>query len=172
MTTEILRPNANGVSGWDAFAYTLIDDVVEDPSSAGDGDYAMCDRSDDRVEETWGFTNVTTLTSITNCRVHLRHRGDSYTDPIDVRVKIGGVWEAAIASPNITTSYVWDSIDFAGSWVAADFDDLLLGLTTGSMSGGDEYWLGVAYITLTGTAAGGGGGDKQKMGKFMLFMDT
>jgi len=35
MATEILRPNGNGNNIWDFHAYTLIDDAIEAPSTAG-----------------------------------------------------------------------------------------------------------------------------------------
>ena len=166
MATEILRPNGNGNNIWDFHAYTLIDDAIEAPSTAGDSDLVICDRSDDRVRGTWDMSAVTTLTSVTSCRVHLRHKGDSYYYPIDVQLYVGGSWETIVETPNTTNSFVWTYVDFSGSWSPSDFDDALLGLTTGSMGPGDEYQLAVTYFELTGTAP-----SSSKPQLFSLFVD-
>ena len=163
---EILRPNGNGNNIWDFHAYTLIDDVVEAPSTAGDSDLVVCDRSDDRVRGTWDMSAVTTLTSITSCRVHLRHKGDGYSDPVDVQLYVGGSWESAIPL-SVTGSLAWVYADFSGSWSASDFDDALLGLTTDAMGAGDEYHLAVAYFELTGAAPS----SSSKPELFSLFVD-
>jgi hypothetical protein len=144
---EILRPNGNTGNPWDASIHTLINDDVEYPSAAGDSDIAMCDKSDDGDRGTWDMTAVTTLTSITNCRIHLRHKGGGYSNPVDVDLYIGGSWQTAV-SLSVTSSFAWVYADFSGSWSSSDFDDALLGVTTGSIGGG-EYHLAVAYFELS-----------------------
>ena len=151
---EILRPNGHTGNPWDSFNYTLINDDVEYPTAAEDdpeidSDIAVCDNSDDGDRGTWDMTAVTTLTSITNCRIYLRHRGDgSYSDPVNVELYVGGSWQTAV-SLSITSSFAWVYADFSGSWSSSDFDDALLGITTGPMGGGGEYHLSVAYFELS-----------------------
>ena len=145
---EILRPNGHTGNPWDSFNYTLINDDVEYPSAAGDSDIAVCDNSDDGDRGTWDMTAVTTLTSITNCRIHLRHKGGGYSNPVDVDLYIGGSWQTAV-SLSVTSSFAWVYADFSGSWSSSDFDDALLGVTTGSIGGGGEYHLAVAYFELS-----------------------
>tara|TARA_R110002110_G_scaffold229651_1_gene445195 strand:- start:477 stop:1016 length:540 start_codon:yes stop_codon:yes gene_type:complete len=152
MATETIRPNGNANTLWDIYAYTLIDDVVNSPSSSGDGTKVEADRGDEEEEQQWDFDALSTLTSASSVEVFVRHRGDGVDGDAAVNVKIGGVWQTGqtIAESSYGANYSWVSKTWSGSWSASDFVDFAVGITAPNDIGhGREYQLSVVYAVVT-----------------------
>ena len=150
---ETIRPNGNANTLWDVYAYTLIDDVVNSPSSAGDGTNVEADRNDEEEEQQWDFEALSALTSASSVEVFVRHVGDGVDGDAVVNVKIGGVWQTG-QTISYSGTYSWVSGTWSGSWSASDFDDFEIGITSPDDIGhGREYKVAVAYAVVTGTAA-------------------
>jgi hypothetical protein len=169
MATETIRPNGNANTLWAANAYTLIDDVVNSPSSAGDGTNAYADDDNESDEQKWDFEALSTLTSISSVEVFVRHKDDGISGNPDsaVNVKIGGVWQTG-QNISYNSSYSWVSKTFNGSWSDSDFDDFEVGITApNDIRRGREYLVSVVYAVVTGEAASSTTNEA-----FLLFLDS
>ena len=170
MATETIRPNGNANTLWDIYAYTLIDDVVNSPSSAGDGTNVEADDGDEEEEQQWDFEALSTLTSASSVEVFLRHRGDGVNGDAAVNVKIGGVWQTGqtISESTYGANYSWVSKTWSGSWSDSDFDDFEVGITAPNDVGrGREYEVSVVYAVVTGEEASSATNEA-----FLLFLDS
>jgi hypothetical protein len=169
MATETIRPNGNANTLWEAYAYTLIDDVVDSPSSAGDGTNAYASDDSESVEQKWDFEALSTLSSASSVEVFVRHKDDGISGNPDsaVNVKIGGSWQTG-QNISYNGSYSWVSKTFNGDWSASDFDDFEVGITApNNISRNREYLVAVVYAVVTGEAASSTTNEA-----FLLFLDS
>ena len=156
--TEILRPTGNINALWGPNDYTLIDDPVESPT-AGDGSVVEADGNDDNENQIWSLDAPSTLSTITDITLYVRHYFDDDGQPgvydVQGNVKVGGSF---LSSQTLTTSisgYIYDSVTWSGTWDAGtDFSDFQVSVQVGSLAGVEAYQIDVLYIELTGQGGG------------------
>jgi hypothetical protein len=170
---EILRPTGNDNTLWADNSYLDIDDAVLTGSSAGDGTYVYADDGDKSEVQSWTTPSLSSITDPTQVTVYVRHKdaGISGDPDSSVNIYVGGAWQTAVPI-SYGSSFTWVSVQFTGTWTTANFDDFRIGITApNSIGHGKEYHVAVVYAEVCAPVAAGGG-DSQKMGKFMLFLDT
>lgn len=161
------RPVANVNSLWSANLFSLINNEITEPSSAGDATIAVANRLDDNKKQTWQMTALPEAGTAEAVKLWLRHQWLGNELPIaknvSVQIGFGETFEVAKTFATVeSVGFAWTFAIWEGSWDNALFDDFRIGIDPGALSNSDEYHLACAYAetsyTPSGDPGGGGGG--------------
>lgn len=157
----LVRPTADGSTlQWQlstgATHYTLIDDVVTQPTSSGTTDFIFAGlTNDDDIDEI-----ILSTTSIPKAVWRIDQVivwyliNDAGGDGLTFRsnVKIAGSWQTEKTFiPAGSGTFAWDSLTWTGSWTRDNFADFQVRCQAeASMTTSDEFQIAVLYANIYG----------------------
>ena len=157
--TEIIRPSGNVNTLWFGNTYTLIDDVVQEPT-AGDNSFASANDSDDNEIQEWIMSRPSgNYDSITGLTLWSYVKVGSTTGDIGISIEVSGnVMPETVES--LTTTYTWFKSDFtlAGNPTINDLTAVKLRCDARTRGKTNAINYDVGYVVVSGVAVGGGGG--------------
>jgi hypothetical protein len=148
--TGIVRPNENNNMLWTTYAYTNIDDPVEEPA-AGYGDTVWADQVDNLEKQQYDMGSLAGVDSVSQIVLHTRMAG--FRGDVDCNIYIAEAWQTATnIYPGDSEILAWQpTITWTGAWTQADLDGLLLGFTAHTSGTPDYIEIDVAYCEVTYT---------------------
>ncbi|QDU82663.1 hypothetical protein Pla110_44240 [Polystyrenella longa] len=151
MATESLTINSNVNTLWSVYDYTNI--------TASGGGTAIANRLDDNKGQQWSTSAPVAEGTVTQVDIDVRHYWDDDAEnvvkPIEVKIRIGGVWSSAQTINTSASGYAYTMATFTGSWPSEGFIDFAFEIKPGSISNSESYFVDhVVAPLLTYTAYG------------------
>lgn len=154
--TDILRPDGNNNTVWNAYAYTLIDEVVIDPDTGAlDGTHVTYDKDDDGENQSWTLSDPadTSWQVADQIEIHayfLQTNGLS----TDAALNIDGF---LTSQKTFTSAEGWQTltwvkgVDFTGYFTRTELANTILHMIAPTVSGGSkECHIDAVYVKVCG----------------------
>lgn len=147
MTTEVIRPNSNiSWTGWFPYTYVNIDETTPDgvdirPSATGFNKY---------IEHGYGNMSAPTVYEVTSIAFscYAKKNGLGWFKGIP---KIGGSYLSSQNYNSLTTSYLWHTKTWNGSWTKAQVDAMSFKVNINIIELSDIPIIDTIYCTVTYT---------------------